>query len=252
MATTDNANKTQIGGDHYKSADGVGEEHWDRVNRLGLDYFQACITKYVERCWKKNGIQDLLKAQHFIQKYIEISVVSGRSGEAELRKDAALAVLMRDTLGSGAGDLKYVRTEDMIKELSSRGPEADVLRNWTEGELLSEINRRANEREKAAMSIHDERVLGDALPPYWESTGRSSAVGTPEAPLIDDENGDDRFELSASAVDDLNSQVAAMHERGPICKECGFYPSLTGHASRCKAASGERPTAGEVTDLPGT
>ena len=66
------ANKIQIGGDHYKAADGKGEEHWDRVSRLKLDYFQACITKYVERCWKKNGLQDLQKAQHFLQKYIEL------------------------------------------------------------------------------------------------------------------------------------------------------------------------------------
>ena len=62
-------NKIQIGGDHYKTG---GEEHWDRVFRLRLDYFQAAITKYVERCWKKNGVQDLEKARHFLDKYIEL------------------------------------------------------------------------------------------------------------------------------------------------------------------------------------
>lgn len=64
------ANQRQVGGEHYKVG---GEEHWDRVARLGLDYFQACITKYVERCWKKNGLEDLKKAQHYLQKYIEIN-----------------------------------------------------------------------------------------------------------------------------------------------------------------------------------
>ena len=63
------ANEKQVGGSHYKVA---GEEHWDRVHRLGLDYFQGQITKYVERCWKKNGIEDLKKARHFIDKYIEL------------------------------------------------------------------------------------------------------------------------------------------------------------------------------------
>jgi Protein of unknwon function (DUF3310). len=63
------ANETQVGGTHYKTG---GEEHWDRVHRLGLDYFQAQITKYVERCWKKNGMEDLKKARHFLDKYIEI------------------------------------------------------------------------------------------------------------------------------------------------------------------------------------
>jgi hypothetical protein len=64
------ANERQIGGSHYKTG---GEEHWDRVNRLGLDYFQGQITKYVERWKKKGGVQDLLKAQHFLQKYIELN-----------------------------------------------------------------------------------------------------------------------------------------------------------------------------------
>ena len=32
------ANQKQIGGNHYKHG---GEEHWDRVNRLNLNYFQA-------------------------------------------------------------------------------------------------------------------------------------------------------------------------------------------------------------------
>jgi hypothetical protein len=64
------ANKRQVGGDHYKTG---GEEHWDRVARLGLDYFQGQITKYVERWKKKNGIEDLEKARHFLDKYIELN-----------------------------------------------------------------------------------------------------------------------------------------------------------------------------------
>ena len=64
------ANNRQVGGNHYKSG---GEEHWDRVRRLDLNYFQACATKYIERCYLKNNpLEDLQKAQHFIQKLIEI------------------------------------------------------------------------------------------------------------------------------------------------------------------------------------
>jgi hypothetical protein len=77
------ANQIQIGGSHYKQKDG-GEEHWDRVARLGLDYFQARITAYVERCWKKNGIQDLKKALHFLEKYIELH----ESGRVEWMEDS--------------------------------------------------------------------------------------------------------------------------------------------------------------------
>jgi hypothetical protein len=64
------ANQKQIGGNHYKHG---GEEHWDRVQRLNLNYFQAATTKYVERCYLKgNPIQDLQKAVHFLEKLIEI------------------------------------------------------------------------------------------------------------------------------------------------------------------------------------
>lgn len=62
------ANKIQIGGEHYKKG---GEEHWDRVIRLRLNYFQAQITKYIERAPLKNGKQDVEKARHFCEKYIE-------------------------------------------------------------------------------------------------------------------------------------------------------------------------------------
>lgn len=60
-------NDRQVAGTHYHNG---GEQHWDRVQRLGLDYMQAQITKYVERAWKKNGLEDLEKAHHFLEKYI--------------------------------------------------------------------------------------------------------------------------------------------------------------------------------------
>lgn len=65
------ANDRQVGGNHYSAPKGL-EQHWDRVDRLGLDYFQGQITKYVERWKLKDGIKDLKKAAHFLQKYIEL------------------------------------------------------------------------------------------------------------------------------------------------------------------------------------
>jgi hypothetical protein len=64
------ANDKQVGGSHYKKG---GEEHWDRQWRLyGRGYFVGCVTKYVERYHEKNGVQDLHKAQHFLEKLIEL------------------------------------------------------------------------------------------------------------------------------------------------------------------------------------
>lgn len=62
------ANNRQVGGKHYRSS----MQHWDWVAANDLDYFQGQITKYVARWKLKNGIQDLKKAQHFLQKYIEL------------------------------------------------------------------------------------------------------------------------------------------------------------------------------------
>jgi hypothetical protein len=58
----------QVGGDHYQTP----IQHWDFVVANDLDYFQGCITKYVTRHKKKNGLQDLEKALHFLIKYIEV------------------------------------------------------------------------------------------------------------------------------------------------------------------------------------
>lgn len=64
------ANKRQVAGSHYAKH---GElQHWDVVDHFNLDYFQGQITKYVMRWKDKNGIEDLKKAQHFLEKYIEL------------------------------------------------------------------------------------------------------------------------------------------------------------------------------------
>lgn len=63
------ANDKQVGGEHYGLSD---FQHWDMVKLFNLDYFQGQITKYVMRHNKKNGKQDLEKAMHFLQKYIEL------------------------------------------------------------------------------------------------------------------------------------------------------------------------------------
>ena len=56
----------QIGGSHYESE----YQHWSWVIDAGLGYLEGCATKYVSRWWKKNGLQDLLKAKTYVQKMI--------------------------------------------------------------------------------------------------------------------------------------------------------------------------------------
>lgn len=63
------ANARQIGGDHYKNG---ALEHWDLIERHGIGYLEGCATKYIARWRKKNGLQDLEKADHYVQKLIEL------------------------------------------------------------------------------------------------------------------------------------------------------------------------------------
>lgn len=83
------ANKVQVGGNHYKSG---GIEHWDTVVLFELDYFQGQIWKYVLRWRSKGGIQDLKKAQHVLQKYIEIEEL--KIAQPEQYKQKLIALLM--------------------------------------------------------------------------------------------------------------------------------------------------------------
>lgn len=60
-----NVNEIQIGGQHYKA----DIQHWDYVIRaLQGRYLEGNITKYVTRHRKKNGLQDLQKAAHYLDK----------------------------------------------------------------------------------------------------------------------------------------------------------------------------------------
>ena len=79
-ASKKTANDRQVGGDHY-SKHGASLQHWDVVNIFGLDYFQGCITKYVFRHKDKSGIQDLKKARHYLDKYIELEEARAAKGK---------------------------------------------------------------------------------------------------------------------------------------------------------------------------
>lgn len=71
------ANDRQVGGDHYHAK----VQHWDWVASNNLDYFQGQITKYVARWKDKGGLQDLEKARHFLDKYIELNAPADEQGE---------------------------------------------------------------------------------------------------------------------------------------------------------------------------
>lgn len=64
-------NNIQIGGTHYKK---LKYQPWDFFNDLKLHYLQCCIIKYTVRWRDKNGIEDLKKALHYVDKAIDLKI----------------------------------------------------------------------------------------------------------------------------------------------------------------------------------
>lgn len=63
------ANKYMVGGAHYKQHT---YETWDVIADWGLGYFDGNAVKYLSRWRHKNGVEDLRKARHYIDKLIEM------------------------------------------------------------------------------------------------------------------------------------------------------------------------------------
>lgn len=64
---------TQVGGDHYTS---LPIQPWEYLqSNLGPEGFEAYLAgnviKYLSRYKRKNGVEDLKKAQHYLAKLIE-------------------------------------------------------------------------------------------------------------------------------------------------------------------------------------
>lgn len=76
------ANDTGPG--HYKDKP---LQVWDYVIANNLGYLEGNVIKYISRWRQKNGVEDLRKAKHYIEKLIEVE-----SGQAapETATDATL------------------------------------------------------------------------------------------------------------------------------------------------------------------
>ena len=107
------ANKRQVGGDHYKSA----VQHWDLAAIYGWDYFTARAIAYLMRWPKKNGIQDLEKAVHFIQKKIEVEKAEAAG---TLERDILMVALR--TLGDQElrAKAEFHTAQDMMSALAKK------------------------------------------------------------------------------------------------------------------------------------
>lgn len=64
-----NAMDKQEGGNHYKD---MTIQSVEFIHRNGIGFIEGCAIKYLCRWRKKNGIEDLKKARHYIDMLIEM------------------------------------------------------------------------------------------------------------------------------------------------------------------------------------
>jgi hypothetical protein len=65
----ENALAVQEGGDHYKNLK-IQPVEFIHANDLG--FMEGCVVKYVSRYKRKNGLEDLKKARHFLDLLIQL------------------------------------------------------------------------------------------------------------------------------------------------------------------------------------
>ena len=63
------SNNSQIGGNHYKKNK---IQTWDFIHESGICFIAGNVIKYVVRYKDKNGLEDLKKARHYLDKLIEL------------------------------------------------------------------------------------------------------------------------------------------------------------------------------------
>ena len=61
---------TQVGGDHYKKQ-GASMQPWAIIDAWGLDFYAGNVLKYILRHQYKDGVEDLKKARHYLDRMIE-------------------------------------------------------------------------------------------------------------------------------------------------------------------------------------
>lgn len=108
------ANDKQVAGTHYKN---MPIEHWDLAAIFEWDSLQSRAIAYLMRWKEKGGLQDLEKALHTVQKYIEVE---------KLRKDGKLNLtLMRAAIAKLEAEL--VRDAQPVPEPDPPKPASDAV-----------------------------------------------------------------------------------------------------------------------------
>lgn len=95
------ANNTGPG--HYKDK---AIQPWDFVVSNNLGYLEGNVVKYITRWQQKNGIEDLRKAKHYIEKLIEMAMNADATAPQQPQAHDSLVRAQRATWDARTKDTK--------------------------------------------------------------------------------------------------------------------------------------------------
>lgn len=131
------ANDRQVGGDHYKKK---AIQPWDFITENNIPYLEGNIVRYLARWRDKGGIDDLRKAQHYLQKVVENE--ERRLQEEILKELTAEPIRVEPvpfgtlpiTIAAGvAAELHKVHTDAEMKKMAARTGKFVRFRRWISG-----------------------------------------------------------------------------------------------------------------------
>lgn len=125
------ADSRQVGGSHYRS----DYQHWNWVLKVRLGYLLGCSTKYVARWRDKEGLKDLRKAGHYLQKQREV----GGYASAAIDFDEAVAETNRFIRENS---LSFHEAVFMRLSIAVDTPQDFELMEWALQELITEGEQR--------------------------------------------------------------------------------------------------------------
>jgi hypothetical protein len=116
------ANDRQINGDHYQAS----IQTWDYIVAHDLSFLEGNVIKYVTRFRKKNGLQDLEKARHYLDKLIEVEhdrLRRASNTDEQATKAVASEFARQSPINGGI----------TVSDATDRKPPATALRGRDEG-----------------------------------------------------------------------------------------------------------------------
>lgn len=110
-------NTKQIGGDHYTT---MAMQPFELISKIRPNFFVGNVIKYISRWRRKNGLEDLQKALHYVEYIIENNIYQGEVPGAMIRLNKFYSLnKMAPEEASIINSLYFNAPENALKKLKA-------------------------------------------------------------------------------------------------------------------------------------